>query len=112
VDGQPRVGTQTVELRFDDQKGYENFVGHDLHLARVLDSTDLSALNRWMDWRGKEGMETPAPVEFLGGGNEMPEGSSEFIQITLEPGRYAWISEVPDPREKGLLRVFAVPPES
>jgi hypothetical protein len=110
VDGQPQAGDQTVEIRFEDQKVYENFVGHDIHLARLSDTTDLSRLNDWMDWRRKGGLDTPSPAEFLGGFNDMPPGSSGYIQLTLEPGQYAWISEVPDPREKGLLKVFAVPP--
>ncbi len=109
IDGQPRPGNQVVEVDFADQKVYENFVGHDLHLARLDDTTDLARLNRWMDWRDKAGLETPAPAEFLGGLNDMPEGGKGYIRLTLEPGRYAWISEVPDPREKGLLKVFAVP---
>ncbi len=109
VQGQLHPGPQTVEVRFDDQKVYGNFVGHDVHLARLTDTTDLSDLNQWMNWMDTGGLETPAPAEFLGGANDMPEGSSEFMQVTIEPGRYAWISEVPDPRDKGLLRVFAVP---
>ncbi len=108
IAGEPSAGTQVVAVVFEDQRVYENFVGHDVHLVRLADDTDLDALAAWMDWRAPEGLETPAPAEFLGGINEMPAGATAYLRIDLAPGRYAWISEVPDAGEKGLLKTFTV----
>jgi hypothetical protein len=107
--GTPVVGQHTVAVRFADQVVHDNFVGHDVHLARLTDTTDIDALAAWMDWTRPGGLETPAPVEFVGGVNEMPAGTTGYFTIRLEPGRYAWIAEVPDPASKGMLRVFTVP---
>lgn len=102
------TGEHTVAVHFEDQKPHENFVGHDVHLLRLADDTDLDAVAAWMDWRHEAGLQTPAPAEFMGGLNEMPAGSTGYFTVTLEPGRYAWISEVAEPQNKGMLRVFKV----
>jgi len=108
-DGAPRAGAQVVAVHFADQGAHENFSGHDLHLARLAEDTDMDRLEAWMDWRAKGGLQTPAPVEFLGGTNEMPAGSTAYLHLDLEPGRYAWIAEVPEAQGKGMLKVFTVP---
>lgn len=106
--GAPVPGEHVVAVRFEDQTVYANFVGHDVHVARLADSTDVEQLAAWMDWTRPTGLETPAPVEFLGGTNEVPAGMTAYFTVRLEPGRYAWVSEVPDPAAKGMLRVFTV----
>jgi len=103
------AGLQTFAVRFEDQKVHENFVGHDLHLVRLTDDSDLEKIGAWMDWRAPHGLETPAPALFLGGLNEMPAGSTGYFRVTLEPGRYAWVAEVADPAAKGFLKTFIVP---
>lgn len=108
VEGDLRPGEHTVAVHFVDQEVHENFVGSDVHLVRLTDETDLDALETWMDWSQPKGLETPAPAEFLGGCNEMPAGGTAYFTVQLDPGRYAWISEVPKSREKGLLKVFTV----
>jgi hypothetical protein len=110
VEGTPTPGPQTVAVTFEDQKVHENFVGHDVHLVRLDEGIDLDALAAWMDWTRPDGLQTPAPATFLGGVEEMPSGSTGYFTATLEPGRYAWIAEVPSPEEKGMLKVFAVAP--
>ena len=80
-----------------------------VHLVRVSDDLDLGELERWMDWSQPMGLQTPAPAQFLGGTNEMPAGTTSFFTVTLEPGNYAWISEVPNSSEKGMLKLFSVP---
>lgn len=102
------AGLQTFAVGFEDQKLYENFVGHDLHLVRLTDDADLEKLAAWMDWRAPHGLETPAPALFLGGLNEMPAGSTGYLRVNLEPGRYAWVGEVADPAAKGFLKLFTV----
>lgn len=101
-------GTHTVAVHYKDQKAYANFIGHDVHLARLTPDTDLEELGTWMNWSDPAGLEVPAPVEFLGGVDEMPAGKTGYMTVTLEPGEYAWISEVPQPAEKGMLRRFSV----
>jgi hypothetical protein len=108
VSGTPALGVQTVQVQFEDQKLYENFVGHDVHLVRLAEGTDLIQLAEWMDWTRPHGLETPAPAEFLGGLQEMPAGSIGYFQVDLTPGRYAWISEVANPEQKGMLVPFSV----
>lgn len=67
VSGDIGPGRRTVAVRFEDQSPHENFVGHDVHLVRLREETSLEALGTWMDWTRPEGLETPAPFEFLGG---------------------------------------------
>jgi hypothetical protein len=108
VSGDPVVGPQTVAVHFEDQTPHENFVGHDVHLVRLADDTDLQELVAWMDWTQPGGLQTPAPAQFLGGLNEMPAGSTGYMTVTLEPGRYAWIAEVPHADANGMLKEFSV----
>jgi uncharacterized cupredoxin-like copper-binding protein len=39
----------------------------------------------------------------------MPAGSTGYFNVTLTPGRYAWVSEVPGSLEKGMLKEFTIP---
>ena len=107
VAGDLSAGAHTVGVRFVDQQAHENFVGHDVHLARI-DDVDIDTLAAWMDWTQPHGLETPAPATFLGGLNEMPAGATGYFTATLEPGRYALVAEVPGSEEKGMLRTFTV----
>lgn len=107
VTGDLSAGEHTVGVRFVDQQAHENFVGHDVHVARI-DDVDIDTLAAWMDWTRPHGLETPAPATFLGGLNEMPAGETGYFTVTLEPGRYALVAEVPGSEEKGMLRTFTV----
>jgi len=109
MSGTPVAGKQTVAVHFKDQIVHENFVGHDVHLVRLVDDTDSDALVAWMDWTRVGGLQTPAPAQFLGGVNEMPAGKTGYMTVTLEPGRYAWVAEVPNAAEKGMMKEFTVP---
>lgn len=111
VEGDLRPGRQTVEVYFADQMPHEHFLGHDVHLVRLEESTDVQALTTWMDWTQPTGLEAPAPAVFLGGLHEMPSGVTGYFTVTLTPGRYAWIAEVPNPVEKGMLELFTVSAE-
>lgn len=108
LSGSPSSGRQTFSVSFIDQIVHENFVGHDIHLARLPGDADLAGLEQWMDWSRPDGLQTPAPVEFVGGLNEMPAGSTGYFTVTLEPGEYVLISEVPGAGGKGLLQTFTV----
>lgn len=111
LEGEPSAGPQTVAVHFADQMVHENFLQHDVHLARLDDGADLDELAAWMNWMNPDGLEVPAPdgVQFLGGVHEMPAGETGYFTVTLKPGRYAWISEVPNQAAKGLLKTFTVP---
>ncbi|HET8855032.1 MAG TPA: hypothetical protein VFM60_03815 [Salinimicrobium sp.] len=105
---EPVAGLQTIAVHFVDQGTHEHFLGHDVHLVKLEKDADLEALNSWMTWTTPEGLNTPAPVRFLGGAQEMPAGKTAYITVNLEPGNYAWISEVPNPASKNMLKRFSV----
>ncbi|WP_372919817.1 hypothetical protein [Salegentibacter sp.] len=104
----PTAGLHTIAVEFKDQGPHEHFLGHDVHLVRLKKDTDLDELNSWMTWTRPEGLNTPAPVKFLGGVQEMPAGNTAYFTVDLQPGNYAWISEVPNPKEKNMLKTFSV----
>jgi len=112
VQGVPTPGEHTVAVYFEDQQIHENFLGHDVHLVRLENDTDIEELAIWMDWSQPTGLETPAPAKFLGGTHEMPAGGTAYFTVRLEAGDYAWIAEVPSPAEKGMLKTFTVPPNA
>ena len=108
--GDIKKGKQIFKVNYLDQKVHENFVGHDINLVHLGNNADLKALESWMNWATPTGLMTPIPhdVIFLGGTNDAPEGSTQYFEIDLEPGKYALISEVPNSKEKGLFQVFTV----
>lgn len=110
VQGDPTPGEHIVAVYFEDQQIHENFLGHDVHLVRLENDTNIEELAIWMDWSQPTGLETPAPAEFLGGTHEMPAGGTAYFTVRLEEGDYAWIAEVPGASEKGMLKTFTVPP--
>lgn len=103
-------GEQTFSVFFKDQIAHENFVGHDVHLVKLGDEADLAGLEMWMNWANPGGLQTPAPegLTFLGGVNDLPAGSKGYFTATLEPGNYAFVSEVPMARGKNMLKTFVV----
>jgi hypothetical protein len=106
--GELRPGTNVVKVDFIDQQVYPNFVGHDVHVVQLGVVVDPGAVKAWMDWRQKDGLQTPAPAVFLGGVNDMPAGSTAYLRLELEPGDYAFVAEVPSPGEQGLWLPFSV----
>lgn len=108
VRGTAVAGRNLVRVDFLDQIAHENFVGHDVHVAEVPEHVSTASLAAWMDWRASGGLDTPAPVRFVGGTNEMPAGSVSYFSVDLKPGRHAWVAEVPEPERKGMLRYFTV----
>jgi len=107
LEGTPVAGRQTFSVFFEKQD--KNLIGPDVHLFRIRKDTDIDAANAWVNAVAPNGLETPAPVEFLGGTEELKTGGTAYFTVTLKPGRYALISEVPNPRERGLLVTFDVP---
>ena len=104
-----KKGKQTFSVYFEDQKTYENFVGHDVNLVKI-ESDSIQKLENWMNWANPKGLINPSPegFTFLGGVNDMPTGSTAYFTANLNEGTYALISEVPNPSTKNLLKIFTV----
>jgi hypothetical protein len=103
-------GKQIFSVFVKDQKPHENFIWHDLNLVKLDVNANEDALEAWMDWSNPKGLITPVPngVTFLGGVNDMPAGSTGYFYTDLKPGKYAFISEVPKSKSKGLFKVFEI----
>lgn len=103
-------GRHIFSVTFKDQKVHENFVGHDISLAKIEDDIDLRALESWMNWADPKGLIEPAPegVTFLGGVNDMPGGSKGYFKANLDPGTYVLISEVPNASTKNMMKIFTL----
>jgi hypothetical protein len=108
VDGTVQPGPQTIAVSYPDQKVHEHFLGHDLHLVKLNSDTNLDEVIAWMDWRTPTGLQTPITTEFIGGVHEFPVGETAYLHLDLAPGPYAWISEVPNADEQGMLMEFEV----
>lgn len=121
------LGRHTVAVEFDDNTPYGNGLRHDVHLIRLEEGTTLDDVNEWMDYLdvGADGYyadrgaltstETdPGPETFLGGVQDIVDvqgvPSTAYFEVTLSPGDYAWVAEVPDPHGKGMLETFTVSP--
>lgn len=104
------TGTHTFAVHYLDQIVHENFVGHDVSLAKLDDNADLTHLENWMNWADPKGLIEPAPkgVTFLGGINDMPAGSIGYFTATVSAGRYVLISEVPNTKSKNMLQIIEV----
>lgn len=110
ADAEVSAGHHTIAVHFAEQMVHGNFLESDVHLARLEDGSDLVTLGHWMNAMRPAGLTTPAPVRFLGGLHELPQGRTGYMSVNLEPGRYAWIAEVDDPAGKNMLRTFTVGP--
>ncbi len=108
VNGALKAGMNTIRVNFVEQQALPSFVGNDVHIMRVENDESISQADAWLDWRAKDGLEDPSPVTFLGGINDMPEGSHGYFTVDLQPGNYAFIAEVPRPQELGLVLPFTV----
>lgn len=97
-------GPHTIAVRFGDKRTggpYGRWFQH-LHLARLAGETSPQDLTRWM----KPNPLMPAPIEFLGGVQDMPTGRTAYMQVDLTPGRYAWV--LLNPPEQGSVKPFTV----
>jgi len=110
LNGSINAGNHVFSVHYKDQIVHENFVGHDVSLAKIDDTADLDNLNMWMDWSNPKGLIEPAPsgVTFMGGMNNMLAGDTGYFTATLDPGNYVLISEVPNPSGKKMLKTFTV----
>lgn len=96
------AGRHTVRVTVTETP--EGLLGHDVHLARLDEATDVEDVVAWMDWI--DGLIPPAPATFLGGAEQVPAGQTSYVTVELGPGRYVWISE--GYAQQGLVEEFRV----
>jgi len=89
VEGELSPGEHTVRVRVEENP--EGLTLHNVHLARLAEGTAAEDVARWLDW--VDAMLPPAPAEFLGGAGQVLAGNESYFTVSLEPGRYAWVSE-------------------
>lgn len=108
IDDDIKPGRHVLEVYFEDQVN-ENGSGHDVHLVKLTENSQLENLGDWMVWTTPEGMNTPAPAgEFLGGVQNLRTGETGYMTVDLAPGEYAWLSEGSDLSARNLLKTFTV----
>ncbi|CAN5726731.1 hypothetical protein BH23GEM11_BH23GEM11_04340 [soil metagenome] len=113
VDENIRPGLHTVAVHFDEQPagGYEHLLGHDVHLIRLDDEWTAEETAEWMSWMVPDGLVSAdgmrGPSTFMGGAQTMAAGNTAYFTVRLEPGQYAWVSEVP--AIEGMWETFSVP---
>lgn len=100
--GELTPGEHTVRVRVAENP--EGLLGHDVHLARLDEGTDVAEVVKWMDW--VDALEAPAPAEFVGGAEQVPVGHTTYFTVELAPGRYAWVSE--GYAERGMVQEFTI----
>lgn len=110
-EGSMSVGKNVFTVTYKDQIVHENFVGHDLSLVHLESGADLQSLENWMNWATPDGLMSstlPPGITFIGGTNDAPAGSVHYFEAELKPGNYAFVSEVPNAKAKGMLQTFSV----
>ena len=108
TEGTLKRGKNQIKVEFKEQQVFENLLGNDVHVVKLNEDQDLVRASEWMDWRKPEGFQTPSPVTFLGGLNDMPEGSVGYFTVDLSPGDFAFITESSDPIAHGMFLRFSV----
>jgi len=105
-----QTGRQTFKVNFIDQIAYANFVGHDVHLVKLSPGADIKTLEKWMNWLDPKGLISPMPkgFEFMGGIQDMPAGNSGYFTVTLDEGKYVFISEIPEASKHKMLKEFTI----
>lgn len=94
-----QTGWQRIEVSFEESSEQGVPYHDNVHLVRLDDDTELAEVTEWLDWYQVEGLQSPAPAEFLGGVStygQMPEhGAAYFSVEVLEPGEFAWVVKAP-----------------
>jgi len=107
MEGEPTSGRTTFQVTFAEHPGGVPLTNA-LHLAR-LDDADAGVaaeVLRWTNWLPVDGLQEPAPAEFLGGLQPKPEGERGYFTVDLEPGTYLLVSEAAG--QTGAHRTFTV----
>jgi len=95
IDGDLTPGEHTVAVHAAEhpKQGF----GHNIHIARLDEATDVDEVIRWMNFLELDGLRPPSPARFVGGMHILPEGGTGYFELELEPGRYLFVSEVTSP---------------
>jgi hypothetical protein len=104
TEGELKAGENTIAVHFKEHP--DAGLGNDVHLVRLEEDTNIDDVIYWMDWMNIKGLESPAPVKFLGGAQEMPVGYTSYFTVNLDPGNYAWIAE--SSAARGMVELFTV----
>lgn len=91
IDGDLTPGSHTVAVHVEEHP--EEGFGHNVHVARIDQDTDIDNLVRWMNFMEIDGLQNPGPTTFLGGMQILPAGNTGYFSLDLEPGRYLFLSE-------------------
>lgn len=103
IEGEPTRGEQTVRVHVTEEPE-GGLLGHNVHLVRLAGDTTTREVAEWMDW--VDALQPPAPAEFLGGAEQVQAGQTSYFTVSLEPGRYAWISE--GSAANGMVKEFTI----
>ena len=97
IEGSLTAGEHLVAVRFQEEN--PGLFGKDVHVARLDEGTSVEEVVMWMDAMAPEGLvstsDAPAPATFVGGVHDMPLGNTAYFTVSLEPGQYVWLSELP-----------------
>lgn len=75
-------GENTIRVMVAEQP--EGLLGHDLHLARLDEGTDLEDVVRWMDW--VDALQAPAPAESSAAPSRSPRATPPTSPSISSPG--------------------------
>lgn len=90
IDGELTAGEHTVRVDVTEEPE-GGLLGHNVQLVRLDADTSVERVGAWTDWVDE--LQPPAPAEFLGGAGQLQAGHTSYFTVSLEPGRYAWVSE-------------------
>jgi len=97
IEGPVVAGEHLVAVHFQEEN--PGLFGKDLHVARLDAGSSVEEVVAWMDAMAPEGLVStsaaPAPATFIGGVHDMPLGNTAYFTVSLEPGEYVWLSELP-----------------
>lgn len=105
-----KVGNYNFSVKFEDQKLYEHFLGHDVNLVKIENDTLLNTLGNWINSSDLKSFRTPSPkgLTFLGGVEDLPANKTGYFEANLEKGKYILISEIPNSVERNMFKFFTV----
>ena len=105
-----KAGNHILSAKFEDQKQYEHFMGHDVNLVKIEHDSLIPSLNNWLNTIDFMAFRTPEPegLLFLGGVEDLPTGSTGYFEVDLEKGNYVLISEIPNAVERKMIKRFSV----
>lgn len=89
IEGELSAGEHVIAVHATEDA--EGIILHDVNLARLSADASLEEVGSWMSWI--DALRAPAPAEFLGGADHLTGGSTSYFRVSLEPGRYAFVSE-------------------